>query len=88
MHAVVRGSHATVHFIGNVEPYDLETLGEHATAAAAHREGRRPVELEIRVMGGEEVALRQTAGRMLGRLEHDGVVVSVVADSSARPPRS
>lgn len=81
MHAVIKSPHDSLHLIGAVEPYNLESLEYHATSM--QRAGG-PVDLCIWVTRDDEPALRQQVGPFLERLANDGTVVRVRAADTRR----
>lgn len=81
MHAVIKSPNDSLHLIGAVEPYNLESLDYHATSMQ-HSGG--PLELCIWVTRDEEAILRRDAKPLLDRLEHDGSVVRVRCAASRR----
>jgi hypothetical protein len=74
MHAVIRNSNDSLHLIGAVEPYNLESLKYHATSM---QKSGGPVDLCIWVTRDEEDRLRRETQPFLDGLTHDGGVVHV-----------
>lgn len=81
MHAVIKGSNDSLHLIGPVEPYNLESLAYHATSM---QKSGGPLDLCIWVTRDEEDALRRDAQPLLDRLAHEGSVVRVRPAASRR----
>jgi len=81
MHAVIKSTNDSLHLIGSVEPYNLESLEYHATSME-HSGG--PLDLCIWVTRDDEATLRRDAKPLLDRLAHDGNVVRVRSASSRR----
>jgi len=81
MHAVIKNSHDSLHLIGAVAPYNLESLAYHATAM---QRSAGPVDLSIWVTRDEEARLRRDARPLFERLTHDGSAVHVCPTESRR----
>lgn len=81
MHAVIKSSNDSLHLIGAVEPYNLESLEYHATSM---QNTAGPVDLCIWVTRDDEATLRREARRLLDRLRHDGCVVRIQSAASRR----
>lgn len=79
MRAVIRNGSESLHLIGHVDPYNLESLREHTTSMG--REGK--VSLTIDVSPADEEALAHHAGRWLARLTRTGA--NVVVRTSPHP---
>jgi hypothetical protein len=74
MHAVIKNTHDSLHLIGAVEPYNIESLEYHAKSMQ-HSGG--PLDLCIWVTQDDEATLRRDVRPLFERLEHDGSVVRV-----------
>jgi hypothetical protein len=80
MHAVLKTPNDSLHLIGAVEPYNLESLAYHATSM----QHGGSLDLCIWVTRDDEERLRREAGALLDRLAHDGNVVRVRSADSRR----
>ena len=78
MHAVIRNGHDSLHLIGHVDAYNLESLRDHTKAMA--RNGGLSVVIEV--SPADERRLAEQAGRWLDRLARDGVPVLVRKNSN------
>ena len=81
MHAVIKSTNDSLHLIGAVEPYNIESLAYHATAM---QNSAGTVDLCIWVTRDDEETLRREAKPLLDRLAHDGSVVRVRAAATRR----
>jgi hypothetical protein len=73
MRAVIRNSHESLHLMGHVDAYNVDSLRDHAVAMS--RDGG--LSLTIEVSPNDEESLARFAGRWLARLMRDGVPVVV-----------
>jgi hypothetical protein len=78
MHAVIRNRHDSLHLIGHVDAYNLESLRDHTKAMA--RAGGLSVVIEVSPT--DERRLTEHAGRWLDRLARDGASVLVRRNSN------
>jgi hypothetical protein len=81
MHAVIRSSNDTIHLIGHVDPYNVESLRDHVRGMARHGD----VSLSIEIEASDTEALQRHAGRWLGRLVATGARVAVRAGTTPVP---
>jgi hypothetical protein len=73
MRAVIRNGSESLHLIGHVDPYNLESLRDHTTSMAGHGQ----LFLTIDVSPNDKARLDQHAGRWLARLSQTGAHVVV-----------
>jgi hypothetical protein len=73
MRAVIKNSHESLHLMGHVDAYNVESLRDHTVAMA--RDGGLSVTIEVSPR--DEDLLARHAGRWLARLVRDGVPVVV-----------
>ena len=78
MHAVIRNSNDSIHLIGHVDPYNMESLRDHVRGMTRHGE----VSLSIEIEPSDTEALHRHAGRWLGRLIATGARVIVRAGTT------
>lgn len=83
LHATIRSGESTVHLIGDVTEYNLETLVDHARYGLAHGE---PVSMRVEVDSGDHEAFLQRSQRWMRRLSRSGVRIDIaVAKGSVGP---
>jgi len=78
MHAVIRTTNDTIHLIGHVDPYNVESLRDHVRGMGRYGE----VSLSIEIAPSDTDALQRHAGRWLGRLVATGARVTVRAGTT------
>jgi hypothetical protein len=87
MYAVIRAGGEALHFIAELNPYNLQTLRDYARGIARDR---GPAELRISFDATDEIALRQLGERWLPRLAASGVSLFLEplngTAAAARPP--
>lgn len=79
MHAVIRSSNDTIHLIGHVDAYNVESLRDHVRGMGRHGH----VWLTIEIDPADRTALQRHAGRWLGRLA--GADTTVAIRAGAQP---
>jgi hypothetical protein len=84
LHATIRCGESTVHFIGDVDEYNLETLVDHARYGLAHGES---VSMRVEIDSGDHETFLARSQRWMRRLTRSGVHIDVAvsADSRERP---
>jgi hypothetical protein len=75
MHAVIRSPNDTIHLIGHVDAYNVESLRDHVRGMGRHGH----VSLSIEIDPADRPALERHAGRWLGRLAGSGARVAIRA---------
>jgi hypothetical protein len=89
-HAVVRSAHDALHFIAEIDGYNLETLQQHVREAVKESGS---AELYVEVDSPEQAGWELKTRRWLSKLSRTGVQVRVEtvpsnAASTRRPARS
>lgn len=74
LHAVIRSDHDALHFIGEVNLYNLETVEQHVRSYL--KEGDR-LELRFEVDPKDRRRFEQQAGPFLSRYTSSGIPVEV-----------
>jgi len=80
LHATIHGGQETLHFFGEVAPYNLQTLQQYVRSL---RRDHDRLSLRVEVDAGDESDFHRYAGRWLRRLSGRGVRVDVEAVSAA-----
>ena len=80
LHATIRSGGSTVHFIGDVNEYNLETLIDHARYGLAHGEA---VSLRVEVDSGDHETFLARSQRWMRRLTKSGVQIDVAVNGAA-----
>lgn len=83
-HATIRCGESTVHVIGDVTEYNLETLVDHARYGLAHGE---TVSMVVELDSGDHDAFVTKSQRWMRRLGRSGVNIDIAVASSQAASR-
>ena len=81
LHATIRCGGSTVHFIGDVNEYNLETLVDHARYGLAHGEA---VSMRVELDSVDHETFLARSQRWMRRLTKSGVQIDVAVNGDAR----
>ncbi|HVN87598.1 MAG TPA: hypothetical protein VMW17_22405 [Candidatus Binatia bacterium] len=74
LHAVIRSARDALHFFGEVSPYNLQTLRDHARQSARDAEA---LHLRFEIARSDRRAFNRYTERWLPSLKQSGVTVEV-----------
>ena len=74
LHAVIRSGREALHFFGEVNPYNLQTLRDHVRQSA--REDRT-IQIRVEVDPKDRLTFDHLAATWLPRVQDSGAVVEV-----------
>jgi hypothetical protein len=79
LHAVIRSRHDALHFFGEVNPYNLQTLRDHARQSAREDD---TLHVRFEIAGSDRQTFARYTDKWLGALQQSGasVEVAVVRD--------
>jgi hypothetical protein len=78
LHATIRCGESTVHLIGDLTEYNLETLVDHARYGLAHGDA---VSMRVELDSADHAAFMERSQRWIRRLSRSGVQIDVAVNS-------